>query len=937
MYDADFRLVVCNQNYIDMYAMPENLTRPGTHFDDVMAYRIASGATPIDGDKNFTTKVYEAARAHKTNLLTYRLKDGRIITITQQPMSDGGFVSTHEDITAEMARIEALEARESELEKSNLRFEAAVNNIAHGLVMFDRHQRVVICNKAYARLYNLPEELTRPGTTLTQIVENRVSQGIIRAADRDAMLRHWQDVGAAGKPHEEVVELADGRVVSLVHRPMSDGGWVATHEDITERRRAEAALAEAENRWKFALEGAGQGVWDADLVKGTMYYSPQWRLIRGFAPDAEINGSRASWLARVHPDDRQRLMEITDGQNAGTRPFDQFEYRERHQRTGEWIWILSRGKPISWQANGKPARIIGTDTDITRQKELELKLESNLALLHTTFENYPGGICLIDHNLILSLANANYYEMLGLDKDQFPPGTPLREIMTSLAERGYYGSGRTDDTVAGRLEFASRFEPVTFERRLADGRIFEFKRSPLPAGGFVQTIEDVTDARRNEERIRYLARHDQLTDLPNRMRFVEEMGHVEEAIRRGEKIAVIALDLDRFKTINDTLGHSAGDAVLRHVGNLINSVLRERDFAARLGGDEFAIIAYGVEEPAHAAKIAARIVQLLTKPLEVEGHRIMVGTSIGIAIAPNDGTETDVLMKNADLALYRAKAEGRGAYHFFQKGMDAALQRRRVIEEGLKQALARDEFRLVYQPIFDLKELKILGFEALLRWRSSSGEEIGPGEFIPVAEETGLILPIGEWVLRNACKTAASWPARVGVAVNISAVQFRARNLIELVTEALQSSGLEAERLELEITESLMLADSAHTLETLHGLRKLGVRISMDDFGTGYSSLAYFRSFPFDKIKIDRSFISELGRRQDNLAIITAVIGLSRSLGMSTIAEGIETEEQMQMLRAEGCEEAQGFLFSPPLPASAIPALLGADESLVRRPIGETA
>ncbi|MEX0628175.1 MAG: EAL domain-containing protein, partial [Cucumibacter sp.] len=791
-------------------------------------------------------------------------------------------------------------------------------------------QRVIICNAAYARIYDLPTELAKPGTMLEQIIDHRTRLGMIKASDRDQVLKHWQDVGRSGQPHDEIVELGDGRAISLVHRPMKNGGWVAVHEDITERRRAESALAESESRWKFALEGAGQGVWDADIVHGKMFYSPQWKVIRGFDPEQEVKGDREEWLARVHPDDRERIRQTVEAQDRGDIPMNSFAYRERHQKDGHWVWIASRGRPIAWQADGRPARVIGTDTDITKEKELELKLEANLELLHTTFENYPGGICLVDRNMVLSVANANYYAIFEIDQAEFPTGASLEAIVRLLAERGHYGSGDVEALVADRMQIARSTGQSTYERSFPDGRIIQFKRSPLPSGGFVQTMEDITEQRRNEERIRYLARHDPLTDLPNRMRFLEEMNRVEAGIGRGEKVAVICLDLDRFKTINDTLGHAAGDAVLKHVGDMLSSVLREGDLAARLGGDEFAILAKGIEEPAHAANIASRIVALLNKPIEIDGHRVMVGASIGIAVAPHDGVDTDALMKNADLALYRAKSEGRGAYHFFEKGMDAALQRRRLIEAGLKEALANQAFRLVYQPIFNLKDLKILGFEALLRWRSPEGEDIGPTEFIPVAEETGLIIPIGEWVLREACKAAASWPSPVGVAVNLSPVQFRARNLTELVKSALEDAGLEPGRLELEITESLLLLDTAQTLDVLHQLRALGVRISMDDFGTGYSSLSYFRSFPFDKIKIDRSFISELGVRKDNLAIITAVIGLSRSLGMTTTAEGIETEEQMRLVRAEGCEEAQGFLFSPPLPASAVAGLLGADANLAQ-------
>jgi predicted signal transduction protein with EAL and GGDEF domain len=347
---------------------------------------------------------------------------------------------------------------------------------------------------------------------------------------------------------------------------------------------------------------------------------------------------------------------------------------------------------------------------------------------------------------------------------------------------------------------------------------------------------------------------------------------------------------------------------------------------ARLGGDEFAIVIETLEEPRDAALVAARIVRSIAAPMEIEGHQVSIGTSIGISIAPSDGQDADTLLRNADTALYRAKGEGRGNYHFFEKGMDEALQRRRMLERGLKVALARNELRLMYQPLLDLAENRVSCFEALLRWDHPERGLIPPSEFIPVAEETGVITAIGDWVLREACRTAATWPEQVRIAVNLSPVQFKGRALVQQVEAALVESGLAPGRLELEVTESLLLADTDLTLETLHRLRSLGVHISMDDFGTGYSSLSYLRSFPFDKIKIDRSFMAGLGPQKDALAIVRAVIGLGQSLGMSTTAEGVETEEQLAAVREQGCNEVQGYLFSPPLPASGAAALLVAAE-----------
>jgi diguanylate cyclase (GGDEF)-like protein len=458
-----------------------------------------------------------------------------------------------------------------------------------------------------------------------------------------------------------------------------------------------------------------------------------------------------------------------------------------------------------------------------------------------------------------------------------------------------------------------------------DGRWIAINHHPMADGGWVATHEDITEQRQQEARIQHLARHDALTDLPNRILFREEMDKAEHRIRRGEIVGVLCVDLDHFKSINDTMGHALGDAVLLAVAGRLREACREGDLVARLGGDEFAVLLADLHDVNDAAAVAGRIVKSIGEPLTIEGRQATVGASVGIAIAPTDGADGESLLRSADLALYRAKSMGRANFHFFEKGMDEALQRRRAIEQGLKAGLKRGEFRLLYQPLISLADNRICCFEALLRWDHPERGVVVPSEFIPIAEETGLIVPLGEWVLREACRTASDWPEHVRIAVNLSPVQFRNRALVNQVTSALNEAGLDPARLELEITESLMLAETDLTLEMLHRLRALGVRICMDDFGTGYSSLNYLRAFPFDKIKIDRSFMEDGHPAAESMAIISAVIGLGKSLGMSTTAEGIETEEQLKAVRSLGCDEVQGFLFSPPLPASGVAALLGID------------
>ncbi len=486
-----------------------------------------------------------------------------------------------------------------------------------------------------------------------------------------------------------------------------------------------------------------------------------------------------------------------------------------------------------------------------------------------------------------------------------------REVARSVGEK--YQSDRTWRHIKAD---GSEIEVLTYARRLP----FANKHTILVA------VVDVTERKHAEARIAYMAHHDALTDLPNRVLFHERLNELLGRVRRhGENLAVHCLDLDHFKGVNDTLGHPIGDELLKAVAQRLGKCLRDSDMVARLGGDEFAVVQFPLAGPHDASTLATTLIEVVSKPYEVHGHEFVVGASIGIALAPaDDGDEADVLLRNADMALYRAKAEGRGTAHFFEPEMDRRIQARRMLELDLRKAFANGEFELFYQPLVNLDTNAISGFEALLRWRHAERGMIAPAEFIPLAEEIGLIVSLGEWVLRKACTEAMHWPNELKVAVNLSPAQFRSRGVVKAVLTALAYSRLPSDRLELEITESVLLGETEANLATLHQLREIGVRISTDDFGTGYSSLSYLRCFPFDKIKIDRSFVSELAERPDCVAIIRAVAGLGMSLGIATTAEGIETREQLERVRAEGCTEVQGYLFSPPRPASEIGKLIAA-------------
>jgi len=538
-------------------------------------------------------------------------------------------------------------------------------------------------------------------------------------------------------------------------------------------------------------------------------------------------------------------------------------------------------------------------------------------LLDMVLNNMSQGVSMFDADMRLVFCNQGFTEMYGLSPDIGSTGCTLRDLVNHSVTTGAF-TVDPDEYVEKLVGDLAKGKTCNEIIKGKDGRIVSIVNKPLDGGGWLSTHEDITERQRTEERIVHMARHDALTDLPNRVLLRERLEHELKRVKRGEMLAVLCLDLDRFKSVNDTLGHPIGDELLKVVSDRLRACTREPDTIARLGGDEFAIIMTAIQQPTDAAALARRIRESIVKPFHIDGHQIIVDISIGISVAPIDAATPDQLLKNADMALYGAKGDGRGTYRFFEAEMDARMKARRDLEMDLRNALANKEFELHYQPLVNLETNEITSFEALLRWKHPKRGTISPADFIPIAEETGLIVPVGEWVLRTACNETAKWPNDVKVAVNLSPAQLKSRNLIDVVTSVLQESGLPAKRLQLEITESVLMHNTFGTLATLHKLRELGVQIAMDDFGTGYSSLSYLRSFPFDKIKIDRSFIQDISSAAEPLAIVHAVAGLAKCLNMVSTAEGVETQQQMETLQNVGCTEMQGYFFSQAKPAAQI-------------------
>ncbi|MGE3159928.1 MAG: EAL domain-containing protein, partial [Xanthobacteraceae bacterium] len=533
----------------------------------------------------------------------------------------------------------------------------------------------------------------------------------------------------------------------------------------------------------------------------------------------------------------------------------------------------------------------------------------------TALDNMSQGLTMYDQSDRLLLVNKRYREMYGLTEEQVKPGDSIHEI---LEQRSEGPPEQIEEYLAPTLRdiHAGRSIDKLFERR--DGKFYALSIRPVKFGGWVSTHQDVTEQTRAEREVLHLAHYDALTELTSRGLFQSRVaGAVERLRQHGERFNILLLDLDRFKAVNDSLGHLAGDRLLRQVAGRLKSCVQQDDVVARLGGDEFAVLqAVNGDPRACAIALSDRLLGVIGEPYDLDGHRAIVETSIGIVLAPEHGEQADQLIKSADLALYQAKAEGRNAWRLFEDVMAEQACQRYELELDLRNAIERNEFELHYQPLVDTATREVCGLEALIRWRHPEHGIIVPREFIPIAENTGLIVPLGESILRQACADAASWPAGIKVSVNLSPVQFGKGNIVETTARVLLQTGLAPERLELEITESVLLRDDEPNVSKLHQLKALGVSIVLDDFGTGYSSLSYLRMFPFDKIKIDRSFVAEIATRSDCAAIVTAIIGLARCLDMVTTAEGVETNEQFELLRIAGCGQLQGYLFGVPVPIS---------------------
>jgi diguanylate cyclase (GGDEF)-like protein/PAS domain S-box-containing protein len=695
---------------------------------------------------------------------------------------------------------------------------------------------------------------------------------------------------------------------------MPDGGWVVTHEDVTPLKTHEAALEKAletsretHTRLDAAINNMSHGLVMCDAKARIVVVNDKYIEMYGLSADVAKPGCTFRELI---------AHRAAVGHLAGDPDeyYDGILARVAHEKNFDIQAVTPAGREILIHNRSMPGGgWIATHQDVTDQKRAARQLDETRRFLDSVIENAPIAIVVKDAaTMQLVLVNRAYEELLGMDRADLIGKTVHDFYHPAQAERVMRADRGRFDSALGRTRVENPLETPDGRHHHVATTSFAIRDIEGKPQYLIVALEDITESKKAAARIAHMAHHDSLTNLPNRVFLQERLKELLGRVSGDAPLAVLYVDLDHFKRVNDTLGHLIGNDLLKVVADRLRGCIGENDMVARLGGDEFLIVRTGVKNAEDAAAFASAVREAVAAPIVLDGNQIFADLSIGIAVAPEHGTDTPQLMKYADMALYAAKSDGRGTFRFFEPAMSAKMNERRVLEIDLRKAIEQGELELYYQPLVTLGTDEIGGFEALLRWHHPERGLIPPAEFIPVAEDSGLISSIGAWALRTACFEAASWPDKAKVAVNVSPVQFKNGNLALAVAGILDASGLSPRRLEIEITEAVLMDESETTLQTLHRLHDLGVRIAMDDFGTGYSSLSYLRSFPFDKIKIDRSFVGDLCESEDSVAIVRSIANLAASLNIVTTAEGVETLSQLELVRALGCTEAQGFLFGRP-------------------------
>ncbi|HWP94143.1 MAG TPA: EAL domain-containing protein [Gammaproteobacteria bacterium] len=815
---------------------------------------------------------------------------------------------------------------ELELRKSRARMEAIVDGALDAIVGMDQEGRIIEFNPAAERIFGWRRE-----EVLDQPLVERLIPPALRAAHRQAFERHLREgtVTVLGKRFETTALKRDGSEFPAelyVIRQDIEGEplFIGFVRDISERRQAERTLRDSEARFHIVAEQTGQIVYDYDVASGRIEWAGAITALTGYTPEEFATLDIRGWEEHIHPDDRDEALSELAAAMRDARPY-RCEYRFRRKDGG---YFLTEDIGVFLQdGRNRVYRMLGAMKDVTARRNAEQALQ----LAASALENTAEAVMILDAGYRIVSVNRAFVQITGFDVAEVT-GQSFSMLDSGRQGEAFY------DRLCQIVNDVGRWEGEIWSRRRTgeaypallslsavrddDGRITHY----------VGVFNDISRYKQYEERLEFLAHHDSLTTLPNRALFQDRFREaINRARRRHGKLGVLFMDLDNFKTINDSLGHTVGDALLKQVAVRIRSVLRESDTIARLGGDEFGVLLDELGETHGAATVAQKLIDVLSQPFVVEGRELFTTVSIGISCYPQDGHDVLTLLRNADAAMYRAKELGRSNYQYFSEDLNARAYESLVLANSLRHALERGEFTLAYQPVVALRSGRIVGVEALVRWRHPELGIVSPSRFIPIAEETGLIMGIGLWVLREACRQAVAWhragfPA-VRMAVNLSARQFREPDLRASILDILAETGLPPALLELEITESMMMQAPERTRDILASLHTAGLKLAVDDFGTGYSSLSYLKDFPITRLKVDRSFVSGVPHDAGDAAITRAVVALAHGLGIDVTAEGIETEEQRFFLAELGCTEGQGYYFSRPADAEEIGKLLARGRS----------
>ncbi len=821
---------------------------------------------------------------------------------------------------------------ETALRDSEARFRSIFNNTSVGMALLDLDGCVLLANDADCQFL---------GYSAAQLDRMHFSQFTHPdEVERDLQLFAELVRGQRDRIHLEKRYLrSDGTAVwgRLSASLVRDGGGsaqyvVVLHEDISEQKQAEAALRESEERWHLALRGNNDGIWDWNVQTNEVFFSSRWKEMLGY-DDGEIENVIGEWKQRVHPDDWLRVLQAVNDHLAGKTPFYLTEHRLRC-KDGSYKWILDRGQAL-WNAEGIPVRMVGSHTDITARKQVEENLRKSEELFRLTFELAPIGMAIKTLDGRFQRVNQTLCDCLGYSSGELLQRTWLDithpdDIAKAQALHQKLFRGEISNFKLENRYIAKRGNAV--DGRLQVSVVRDGAGNPLHLIG---QFLDLSDRKQAEEQLRHDALHDALTGLPNRTLLME---CIELSLQRTKRysnysFALLFIDVDRFKLVNDSLGHWVGDRLLVEVANKLRSMVRSTDLVSRLGGDEFVILLDGIQDLNHPIRVANRIAQKLSAPFYLGDREVFTTASIGIAIASKEYARGLDLLRDADIAMYRAKDQGKARYEIFDRAMYVEVLEQLQLENDLRRAIARQEFLVYYQPIVILETEQITGFEALIRWQHPERGLVSPAHFIPIAEETGLIVPIGEWVLRQACSQMQAWQQKFPqmrswlMCVNLSGKQFREVDFIDCLDRILTETGLASRCLKLELTESMLMEDIDEIVSLLDRIQSRGIQLSIDDFGTGYSSLSYLHRFPIDTLKIDRSFVSRIGTDGESLGIVEAIVTLAKQLGMNAIAEGIETPSQLKQLRSLSCQWGQGYLFAKPMDARTIEASIAREFS----------